>query len=596
MKRLFSWVFTVVVGTLLSALLLMAIIVGLVVGCATFFMEESKPIKNGSLLEINLAHTITDAPREMSSMEQMVSSMIYGEQRSTALFSTLRALEQAESDDRIVAVSLRGSGLCTTDIALLEEIHGALMLFKKRSGKPIYAYGESFSQREYYLCSLADKICMSELGAVEWRGVAAKTLYYGDMLSRLGIQVETLRPDGCDYKEGVEPFTDSSMSSNSREQAQNLVDEFWDVMVTTVSLGRSLPESTLRHMAQQEVIVESGIALNSKMIDAVCYSDEYDDMLRQMGVKGGDESLRKVSLYSYAASLEKATMVEAEVGDIDDKVAILYIDGAIMDGASNIADGSVGSATISRQLRELQQDDDVKGVVIRVNSPGGSALAADIIWHEVERLQREKPVVVSMGSYAASGGYYVSAPADVILADSFTTTGSIGAYAIAVNGQQALNDKLHIFYDGVVSAPAADMGNYLEPMSFEERRAMLRGLDGVYSTFLSKVSQGRNIPMSVVKVLAGGRLWSGGAAVGCNLADGVGGLRQAISLLVERCNLEVGEYRIYEVRDDSFDLGSLFMGAGVGFGGLYERVKGDIKILTQSRGGLITHSAVKIDI
>lgn len=565
MGRFFKHLFISLAAFIVSALIFcIAIVVVIAISLASF-SPTAEPLKRGTVLEINMNDSYVDSPQTPSLAD--LKELAYGTTSKVSTLDMLRALELAAVDSNITAISLRMDGAESLPLAMAEELRDALIKFKETSQKPIYAYAESYSQSEYYLASVADKIFVHPLGQIEWQGVAMNVLFWGDLISRAGAEVEIFRPEECRYKSAVEPYSRGSMSDESRAQSRRLVNTLWDGVVGQVSQSRGITPETLREVAAHQIVVGANEALRLTMVDEIAYQNSYVEALDEIGVVVKEGSARRISFAKYAANMISENDISSLGGG--DKIAIIYVDGTIVDGTSQPGGGMsnnvVGSTTIVKQLREARFDDDIKGVVLRVNSPGGSAMAADVMWREVELLKAEKMVVVSMGSYAASGGYYISAPADAIIADRYTLTGSIGVYGMMVSYAETLSRNFHINIDGVGSEPSADFGRVPRAITPLERAAMMRGVDQVYESFTTKVSKGRNLPIGVVHALSGGQVWSGIEAESCGLVDGVGGLNIAINLLVERCGLKSGEFEIVEITElpDEFEALLMSLGAHV---------------------------------
>ncbi len=595
MGRFFKNLFITLLAFIAASILFVVIVIGGIAVAISQFAPETTPLKKGTVLEINMSEAIVDSPQSLSLLD--LRSVLFGESAKVSIFSMLRALEVAAEDPNIEAISLRMDGIEYLPLATAEELRGALKNFVGQCDKPIYAYAESYSQVEYYLATVADKIFIHPLGQIEWQGISMNMFFYGDLIKRAGAKVEVFRPEACSYKSAVEPYTRSSMSAESREQNGRLVDMLWEGVVDQVAYSRDIPAERLREVAAERIVVEAAEAKELGMVDVVDYEDVYIDELCDLGVKRDDDKLRRVTFAKYAARLDaNAELVNDPTLDLGgDKIAVIYVDGTIVDGVSEKSSGAnyVGSTTIANQLRKARMDDDVKGVVVRVNSPGGSAMAADVMWREMELLKNEKMVIVSMGSYAASGGYYISAPADAILADSFTLTGSIGVYGMMVDYAAALSQHLYINIDGVGSAPSADFGRVPRAITPLERAAMMRSVEQVYSSFTTKVSKGRNLPMGVVNVLSGGRVWSGVEAESCGLVDGLGGLSVALNLLVDRLGLASGDYQIIEIKDSPDELQMLLSTLGMKVGAMVpamfanlnnSQIMSDLKALESGQG------------
>ena len=358
-------------------------------------------------------------------------------------------------------------------------------------------------------------------------------------MDKLDLKAEVFRPTVCKYKSAVEPYILDRMSPANREQMQALVNSMWRTVAGAVAEARGIEPARLEALTDGLQVSLPEEALEHKFVDGLLYEDEMDDVFAELGVEtDADGFYRYVTLGEYAAQVG-ADLKHVSAG----RVAIVYADGDIVDGEGT--GQHIFGNTLAATLADVRDDEKVKAVVLRVNSPGGSALASDVIWREMELLRAEKPVIVSMGSYAASGGYYISCPADVIVADRLTLTGSIGVFGMFLDTHDALKNKLGITIDGVKSNPQAGIGQSgaLTPV---QRAMIMRGVDKVYETFTKDVSEGRNLPLEKVLDIAGGRVWSGEDALGIGLIDGYGGLKTAIATAVDKAGLG-DEYRVTEI-------------------------------------------------
>ena len=401
------------------------------------------------------------------------------------------------------------------------------------------AYNEVYSQGQYYLASAADKIYLQPQGGLEWIGLSTNLMFYKGLFDKLDLKAEIFRPTVCKYKSAVEPYFLDRMSPANREQMQELVDSMWKTIASTVAEARGIDLAELNRIADDLQVSLPEEALEHGFVDGLVYEDEMEDIFSELGVDADEYEF--VSLGDYAAQ------VPADLKNIaSDQVAIVYAEGSIVDGEGTGKD--IYGNTLAATLADVRADDEIKAVVLRVNSPGGSALASDLVWREMELLKAEKPVVVSMGPYAASGGYYISCPADVIVADKLTLTGSIGVFGMILDTREALKNKLGITVDGVQTNASSDfLGK--GPLSPVQRAMVMRGVDRVYETFTKNVSEGRNLPIEKVLDIAGGRVWTGEDALGIGLVDACGGLKTAIALAVDKAGL--GErFRVTEILEE----------------------------------------------
>lgn len=501
-------------------------------GISAAFQTESKAIPETAILKIDLAESIIDAPAKDPMASFDFTTMQPAAQ--VTLFNALKAIDAAKNDDRIKGIYLNLNGAGNTTINILEELRTAIEGFKQ-SGKWVVAYNDVYSQWMYYLCSVADKIYIQPEGTFEWVGVQAQSIFFKGLLDKLGVQIDILRPTVCKYKSAVEPYFLSQMSDANRQQMQEMVDNMWGVLTDAVSASRGIDKAELNRLADELAVRLPEEAVANKLVDGVKYADQMEELFE---AEYGIEDVEYVSLGEYVTGLKpNVSKITAP------KVAILYAQGQIFDGEGS--DDNIYGYTLARQVREVAEDDDIKAVVMRVNSPGGSALASDIVWREVELLKAKKPVIVSMGAYAASGGYYISAPADAIVADKLTLTGSIGVFGMLPSYGEAVKNKIGITFDGVSTNKYSDIGSGIRPLNDVEYRAIMRGVDRVYERFTSLVAEGRNLTIEKVLEIAEGRVWNGVQAQQIGLVDTCGGLNAALAIAVDKA--ELGDnYQIVE--------------------------------------------------
>ena len=541
LKTFLASLLAVVVGTVLVFFFWIFLLLGIAGS-----MERSVGVYPESILKIDFSEVMTDAPS--SDPLAGIDVLTLQSTPQLPLFKVLQSLEAAAADERIKGIYLRMNGVGGIEgTALLEELRAALEEFRQ-SGKFIVAYNETYSQGQYYLASVADRIYLQPEGGIDWSGLASNVTFYKGLLDKLDLKVEVFRPTACPYKSAVEPFILSKMSPANREQMQELVNSMWSTISGDVCASRGIDSVQMRRLTDDLKVSLADEALQYGFVDGLLYEDQMEDVFAELGVESDGGDYRFVTLGEYASQ------VGADLKNISaDQVAIVYADGQIVDGEGYGRE--IYGNTLASTLADVRKDDRIKAVVVRVNSPGGSALASDVIWREMELLRAEKPVIVSMGSYAASGGYYISCPADVIVADRLTLTGSIGVFGMILDPRDALKNKLGITIDGVQSNTSSDfLGK--GPLTPVQRAMVMRGVDRVYETFTKDVSEGRNLPLERVLEIAGGRVWSGEAALGVGLVDALGGLKMAIALAVDKAGL--GEnYRVVEVREQPTGLAAI---------------------------------------
>ena len=527
----------VVAGVLASVFFVMVI-----ASFGTVFMEKVPEVKEKSVLRIDFSDPVFDnpdyTPLSLSGFSDLMNMQI----RGYALIDVLKAIEAAETDDRIAGIYLNITPNARMGLATMQEIRNALSVFR-RSGKFIVSHSDFYTQSSYYLSSVADQVSLNPQGDVTWRGMASGTLFYKGLLDKLEVQVEAIRHGS--FKSAVEPFIMDQMSPENRQQIEMLLRSLWGTVVRDIADSRGIDSAALQSFATNLEIKDASYARQLGMVDTLMYGQQVDQML---GEWTEQEEPNYVSLKSY---IDRILMEESNVSK--NKIAVVYAEGQIVDGKSR--EGLVGGETLARQLAALKEDDEVKAVVLRVNSPGGSALASEVIWHEAEALRQEKPLIVSMGNMAASGGYYISVPADLILASPMTETGSIGVFGLMLNGEQGLKNKLGISVDVVKTNPSADMGMTVfgavgvRPLSQSEREYMQYGVEQVYKTFVGHVAEGRNLSVEAVDSIGGGHIWSGTDALNIGLIDGFGGLKEAISVAAERAGVSE-DFRIVSPATD----------------------------------------------
>ena len=505
-------------------------------------------IKEESVLYINIGEPITDAPSSspLSGFDPMSMSVT----ESLSLLKVLTAIEQAATDDNIKGICIYADGVAYISPATIEELRNALNRFKK-SGKFIVAYDYNYSQTDYYLASVADKIILNPEGSLDWYGCATSLMFYKGAFDKLGIGVEIFRPTTCKYKSAVEPFFLTKMSDANRKQNQEMVNSIWQSLCEDVAASRNISVETLKNYAANLAVSFPEEALKAGMIDAVEQEDYLFALYDNYGVKRNENGLfNTTTLAEYVSSINTSHLstsvgnsksLEFETSPI---VAIIYAEGQIFDG-NEYEDGSVYGSRLAKELRDARLNDAIKSVVVRVNSPGGSAIASELAWREMTLLQQVKPVVISMGEMAASGGYYISAPADYIFSDKTTLTGSIGVFGMIPNIKNLLTYRLGITIDNTYTSPAALTPSLFQPVTDIQRKNLNKSVDKVYETFTQHVAEGRNLDINDVLNIAEGRVWSGTMAKEIGLVDAIGGFNEAVGKAIELADIS-SNYKICE--------------------------------------------------
>ncbi|MBQ8493236.1 MAG: signal peptide peptidase SppA [Alistipes sp.] len=524
------------------------IFIAMIGGLVSLFETEQPAVAKQSILCIDLAEDIIDAPMTSPLGSFDATNMTFFE--PITIMEALAAIESAATDDNIKGICIKIDGAGIVSAANIEELREAIERFKL-SGKFVVAYDDSYTQSEYYLASVADQVWLNPEGSLEWSGVGMSLMFYKGLMDKLDIKVEVFRPTDCKYKSGVEPFILTKMSEANRVQMQNLVESMWNSICDDVAASRDISVEELKRYAKDLSITLPEDALNAHLIDAIAYEDELSTLYDTYGVKRNSEHLHSMVTLGEYVSMTNIAPLRAAVGNDTmiksaDKplVAIIYADGEIVDG-NVYMDGYVYGTRLAAELRQARLSDETKAVVLRVNSPGGSALASEVAWREMELLQQEKPVVVSMGSMAASGGYYISVPADYIIADNLTLTGSIGVFGVLFNLEDTFKNKLGITTDSAATSPSAGGMNMMRALTSKERKSIERSIDRVYATFTGHVAEGRNMPIEEVLNIAEGRVWSGSEAIECGLVDALGGLNEAVAKALELADIQ-SNYALYE--------------------------------------------------
>ncbi len=495
------------------------------------------------MLCINLDESIADSP-VTSPMSQFDAGSLSMNSSLTSL-QALSAIEHAATDSNIEGIYIYQNGAGNIDISLIEELRNALERFKL-SGKFVVAYDDNYTQGEYYLASVANKVSLHPEGSFAWSGIKFSSMFFKGLIDKLNVKVDVIRPTECKYKSAGEPYFLTKMSDANRLQMEVLANSMWTTLVEDVAKSRNLDAERVKAIAYNVDANDAESAKQHGFIDAIEYEDQVDNYLEELGVKRNrDGELNKISLGEYCsanAMFDPSLSLEAS----KNKVGIIYAEGQIVDG-NTTGDGYIFGNTLAEQIRQARLDKDIKAVVLRVNSPGGSALASDVIWREVVLLKESKPVVVSMGDYAASGGYYISAPADYIFSDRLTLTGSIGVFGTIFNVSDFLSNKLGVTFDSVGTSPNAGGFSITEPLTERNREVIMEGVDKVYKTFTSHVAEGRNLDIEKVYSIAEGRVWSGTDAVNIGLVDANGGLFDAVAKAAELADI-TNDYQLMEIK------------------------------------------------
>lgn len=539
MAQFFKFVFATMVG--ITLLTLLGVLLLFVVASAAGDKEKTE-VADNSVLKLSLNRPVNerkeDNPLENLEIPGMPS------QRTIGLLELRQAIEKAKNDDKIKGIYL-DAGNISAGFATLEEIRTALKDFKK-SGKFIYAYSETMSEPAYYIISVADSIFLHPQGGMEFNGLVAEIGFAKGLFEKIGVKPEIFRVG--DFKSAVEPFMLDKMSDANRLQISAYLNSIYDHYLKGIAESRGISFEELTNISDNMLVQMPEDAVKYKLISRTAYYDEVEKTIRKkLGITDEKKKINFVSLKAYAS--DKAE----EGGYSKKKVAVIFAEGDIQSGKSTRE--SIGSETIAEELRKVRNDDKVAAVVLRINSPGGSALASDVMWREVLETKKKKPVIASMSDVAASGGYYMAMGCNKILAQPNTITGSIGIFGMLFDASGLLTDKIGLTFDRVETGEYADLGTPTKKFTDAERQIIQRMVNEGYENFTSKAAQGRNMPLDTLKKYASGRVWTGEQALKIGLIDGFGGLNDAIQLAAKEAKIKEGEYavRYYPVKKSFFE-------------------------------------------
>ena len=496
--------------------------------------QSSAPtVKDKSVLVLDLSMKITDSEPNSSQLLQKTFSGV--EENNITLRKVVETLDKAGRDQKIVGIYIDGTNAnSAVGYASLKEIRQALEKFRK-TGKKIIAYSTDWSEKEYYLSSVANQVIVNPMGAMEMNGLSSQPMFLAGAFEKYGVGVQIVRVGK--FKGAVEPLILNKLSPENREQTQKLLDDVWGEWRKSVGASRNILPQKLQAIANSQSILEATEAKSNSLVDTIAYEDQvFTDLKKLTGNSEKDQTFTKISLANYAE-------VPGKSSNSDHKIAIVYAEGEIVNGSGD--EGQIGGDNFAKIFSKIRQNDQIKAVVLRINSPGGSATAAEIMQREIKLTRQIKPVIVSMGDVAASGGYWIASDSNRIFAQANTITGSIGVFGVLFNGQKLGNNN-GITWDSVKTAQYADQQTISRPKSPQELAVYQRSVDRIYNLFLQKVSQGRKIPTAKVAEIAQGRVWSGTAAKQIGLVDEIGGLNVAIEYAAKQAKLgtdwEIQEY------------------------------------------------------
>lgn len=529
----------ITVTFLISIFIFFAIIGGL---AESMESGKSEPIKDNTVLHLKLNYPVGERTNDDPFANFNPSD--FSTDKKLGLNDLKTCIKAAKTDDKIKGIYLDFDAV-SMGSASAEELREALVDFRS-GGKFIYSYSENMSQKAYYLASAGDKIYVDPMGGVEFKGLSAGFMSFKSAMDKLGLKAVILRPDSNKFKSAVEPFFLEKMSPENRAQTSLFINSVWDEMLAEISESRKISVQNLDLIADSLTSFENDGALSSKLIDKSAFRSEfYADLKKLMGLNETDK-LPMVSPENYLARAKELSLKTSK-----NKIAILYANGDIVNGKGD--ESSIGSTSMSETLKKIREDESIKALVLRINSPGGSAQASEIMWHEINLTKAKMPVIVSMGDYAASGGYYIACNADTIVADATTLTGSIGVFGLLVNTKVLFEENLGLKSDTVNTNPNADFFNTNRDLSDIEQRILNKSVNKTYQTFLQRVADGRGMTTEQVDRIAQGRIWSGKTAKEIGLVDVLGGLDVAIDIAAKKSGLSEYEIAEYPKQENSLE-------------------------------------------
>ena len=508
MLRFLGNVLSTVVGLFVFILVLFfgIVIIGSISGG-----DKAIVVKGNSVIELDLSNVQLDYAGKVK-----FKDFAFGEDEHNGLFDIINAIEYAKTDENIKGISILNND-SSLGIAQIKALHDALEDFKT-SKKFVYSYADMYSQKNYYLNSVANTIYLNPIGELDFKGLGAEIMFYKDFQEKSGLKAEVIRHGK--YKSAVEPFLENKMSDANKEQTSALLNSLWNSIVSDISKSRSIAVAQLNLIADGLLARTPEMAKKENLIDVIAYEDEYHNAIKKALKVDANDDYDKVSIEDYASNL-----ATTEVKSEKDKIAVIYAQGEIMNGEGDV--NVIAEGSMRRALQEARKDTDIKAIVLRVNSPGGNALTSELIWRELELTKKVKPVVVSMGNYAASGGYYISCNANQIFAESSTITGSIGVFGLLPNFTEAAT-KLGLNVEQIKTHQNASEYSVFKPLDANYRAFAQEGVEKIYDVFITRVANGRKMTKTQVDAIGQGRVWSGQDALKIGLVDKIGGLDDAL--------------------------------------------------------------------
>lgn len=536
-KTFFAALLAILVALFIVVLIIFGVIASSVSNIKTEIDKKESVLSSPKILHLKIDNEIKDY--QANPFESFDFFQMDLEKSGLTLYQYIQIIDNAKNDENIKGIYLEISPFFRSDSSNLFELRQALEDFRT-SGKPVYAYSEVYSQGAYFLASVADSIFLNPAGLIEWKGISYEVAFLKGLLNKLEIDPQIIRHGK--FKSAVEPFILEKMSDENRLQIKQLVNSIWNEIVEHVSKSRKISKDSLNLIANEILVRTPENAIAMKMVDMLAYKDQVDSIFNvKLNIPAESKTGKKAVVKDKFISASKYfKTIKKTYGN--DRIAILYASGDIVDGKGE--PNEISPERLVKYIKKLKDDEKIKAVILRVNSPGGSALASDIIWRELILLKKEKPLIVSMGNVAASGGYYISCMADELLATPLTITGSIGVFGIIPNMKQFYNNKLGITFDTVKTNLHSDLMTVNRPLTDFEKQVIQDGIEKIYDDFISKVAQGRNLKKSTVDSVGQGRVWAGVDAKHIGLVDQLGGLKMAIDIAKEKAGLDKKDIQV----------------------------------------------------
>lgn len=547
-----------VIVSLISGLITFIILIAMVMTIGSMGSENLTIVKNGSILTVDLGHISGD--RTSNSLMQS-----FGDGNNVGLIDAIHAIQAAADDGKITGILLKDDGNPDISWGSMTELRDALATFRE-SGKPIISYAIGYSQGGYYVASLADRICLHPSGTVDFHGIGGEVIYYKDLLDKLGIEMQLIRPESCSYKSAGEVYSLNHMSNANREQIRAYITSIWYTITSAIATSRGIDVAELNHIADDVSGYMAKGACVHHLVDTLCFEEEVRQILRKEY-----DGCQLLPINQYITNIRIANKAKS---NSTDAIAVIYAEGNVIDGSAHGFNEGVYGDDIVKALRQASNDASIKSIILRINSPGGQATASESMTHAVMQARKKKPVIVSMGDLAASAGYEMSCMADVIVAQPTTITGSIGVFGTFPNLSKLMRQKLGLNADTVNTNRNSTSLSIMRPLSPTAQAMMERNVEDFYKVFVGRVAEGRHMSHNDVHKIARGRVWTGADALGIGLVDTLGGLDLAFRIAAEKAGLNDYHIKEYPLEKDIWTQLSELLG---------EKSNDDLNLLAKMR-------------